>query len=106
MPVTEFFIPAAKDAEQAGEVWEAVWKFAGETMNGPISRRRIFRIEYTHNGKSLDAEVGQPDPLDGETVVAILEGPSYLVCTYNRGVKRGMPIMAGRPHTVVEFDSS
>ena len=38
-------------------------------------------------------EVGKPDPRNGELVVAILESIIYLVCTPNRGVLRGMPLL-------------
>ena len=72
----------------------------------------------------MQAEVGQPhpyghpmtfeyvpdydDPKAGEWVVTILEtrcGP-YLVCTHNRGIVRGEPILVGinEPRSVVYFD--
>ena len=44
----------------------------------------------------MHATVGEIEPLGGETVVAILDSNTYLVCTPNRGVLRGMPIMVGK----------
>jgi hypothetical protein len=57
---------------------------------------------YRHNGKELRARVGDPDSL--ERVVAIfrssLERGPFFVCTPNRGVVRGDPILAdGGPNT-------
>jgi hypothetical protein len=42
------------------------------------------------------AEVGKPETPNGELVLAILESNTYLVCTFNRGVKRGMPFLVGK----------
>ena len=62
---------------------------------GPVRDQRCYAIYYRHNGKELKAVVGEPDPLEGEIVVAIFRtvrdsGP-FLVCTPNRGVVRGHP---------------
>jgi len=37
-------------------------------------------------------------------IMVILEAESVLVCTANRGVIRGMPILAGRPDKIIEFE--
>jgi hypothetical protein len=105
-PIVKFFVPAASTPEQAEEVWNATRKFAGDTMAGPIGARRIFRLSYLHKGKRLTAEVGQPEPLTGEPVVVILDSNPYLVCTQDRGVVRGTPVLVGRGAVseVVDFD--
>lgn len=36
------------------------------------------------------------DQVEGEEVVAIFRSNAYLVCTANRGVVRGLPILVGR----------
>lgn len=102
----EFFVPHASTPEQAEEVWEATRKFAAETMEREIGIRRIFRLHYRHNGDELVAEVGKPEALAGEPVLVILEADPYLICTPNRGVARGMPILAGAGAVsrVVDFD--
>ena len=92
----EFFVPAAKGGMEAQSVWKATKKFAEETLGWKISERRIFSIAYQHDGKEYYAEVGKPDPRIGEIVLVILESDTYLVCTPNRGVLRGMPILVGR----------
>ena len=98
-----FFIPHARDDAQAEQVYEAVRKFTEEEC-GEVTPTRYYAIYYRHNGEELRARVGDPDPLVGETVIAIFKsdrerGP-FFICTHNRGVKRGSPIFAsGEPET-------
>ena len=105
---TKFFIPKAKNEVQAQEVWKSVKKFAEETLDWEVSDRRIFSIAYQKQGKDYCVEVGKPDPRNGELVVAILESITYLVCTPNRGVLRGMPILIGKPELkdITDFSPS
>ncbi len=91
-----FFVPAVKDEAEAETVWEATKKFAEEMLGWKISERRIFSIAYRHEGKDYHVEVGKPDPRSHELVIAILESTTYLVCTPNRGVVRGIPILVGQ----------
>lgn len=91
-----FFVPKAKDDTQAQAVWEATKKFAEENLRCQVSERRIFSIAYHHHGKDYYVEVGKPDPRNGELVIAILESNPYLICTPNRGVLRGTPILVGQ----------
>ena len=93
---TKFFVPKAKDDAQAQEVWESVKKFAEETLDWEVSDRRIFSIAYQKHGKEYHVEVGKPDPRNEELVVAIFESTTYLVCTPNRGVLRGMPLLISK----------
>jgi len=92
----KFFVPEAENETEALSVWNATRKFAEETLGWEVSERRIFRISYRHDGKDYSVEVGKPDPRIGEVVLVILESNTYLVCTPNRGVLRGMPILVGR----------
>ena len=93
---TRFFIPKTKDDVQAQEVWESVKKFAEQTLDWDVSDRRVFSIAYQKHGKDYYVEVGKPDPRNKELVIAIFESITYLVCTPNRGVLRGMPILIGK----------
>jgi hypothetical protein len=110
--VPEFFVPRASgDERQAEEVWQAVFRFQQDQTGWLIEPRRIFRIDYTHDGQQMNAQVGERHPYgwapdwdrpqgddELERVEVILEasdnGP-YLVCTENRGVARGEPILVG-----------
>jgi hypothetical protein len=93
----KFFIPAAKDAEQAEQVYESVAKF----NNAPLSGRRICALAWRHNGNLMSCEVGGEAPsyygTNEEPVVAILDCERlYKVCTTNRGVIRGEAILVGK----------
>lgn len=95
------------DDTEAQVVWDATKRFAEDSLGWVVSDRRIFSIGYQHEGSQYHAEVGKPDPRIGEIVIAILESNSYLVCTQNRGVVRGMPILVGREqeNEVTEFQA-
>jgi len=94
----KFFVPAAKDATQAEEVYEGICKFNSEQMWATISPRRIYRVTGVHDGKPFTATVGEQFERLRELVVAILLDTSrdvYLICTPNRGVIRGEPYLSG-----------
>tara|TARA_Y100001978_G_C23295311_1_gene246718 strand:- start:28 stop:441 length:414 start_codon:yes stop_codon:yes gene_type:complete len=96
----EFFIPYASSAKQTEEVWQGIKTFAEETTGWPVQDdQRIFSIAFTHNGNDYLAQVGEPEPITGEPVIAILSSNCYLICTPNRGVLRGMPILVGYKDT-------
>lgn len=89
-----FFIPNAADDAERDRVYDAIVRF-----NGVPAPQRFYSISYYHNARHLVATVGEPDPLEGNTVIAILRDGSYqnapyLICTPDRGVIRGGPIFA------------
>lgn len=96
----KFFIPGADDDQQAENVYSSIKQAACEATGWSIKEKRIFNIEYYHNGKKYYAEVGKEDSLIGELVVAIIESNTYLICTVNRGVLKGVPIMVGKTDTI------
>ena len=65
---------------------------AEEGILEEVTERALKRLL----AKDYCVEVGKPDPRNGELVIAILESITYLVCTPNRGVLRGMPILIGK----------
>ena len=96
----KFFIPAADSPEAAEQVYGAIKQFLSEHAGAKFSDRRICFLRWWHESKEYIAEVGKPTPFNGEIVVAILyeDDPGrklYHVCTGNRGVVRGMSILAG-----------
>ena len=96
----KFFIPAADSPEAVERVYSAIKQFLSEQAGATFSERRICFLRWWHDGKEYIAEVGKPTPFNGEIVVAILyeHDPGrnlYHVCTQNRGVVRGMSILAG-----------
>ena len=102
----KFFIPAAEDKEQEHRVYESIKEFLGKELGAHFDDRRIFSLQYTHDGKEYYAQVGKLHSLNGERVVAILHETArrlYHVCTTNRGVLRGGSILVGE-HSVESFE--
>jgi hypothetical protein len=94
--ISKFFLPLAKDDTEAESVFEAICKFNDRPV--PPLEERLRRVAYTHNGEYYVTEVGQPiDPYYCEEgpVFAILPGNPLLICTGERGVVRGSPILVG-----------
>lgn len=98
----EFFVPRVEDSEEAYEAIVKGAAEAGDTGRSTLDRR-IFRLRFVHNGRTLEAEVGRPDPHDGDIVMAILDhGDLYTIRTWVRGyLKIGAPILVG-PSAVLE----
>jgi hypothetical protein len=93
-------IPFAEDEAQAQRVLKAICDFIEYPIPAPSDQVR--RIDYTHNGQPMSAEVGkyvhahysEPCP----TIIAIiysLQYRCYAICLRDRGVARGAPILVG-----------
>jgi hypothetical protein len=92
----KFFLPAAEDAKEAEETYEAIRTF--NSRDASLSDRRIYRVTGRHNGKNFTATVGQPFERLGETVIAILFDTTrnlYLICSPHRGVLQDIPYFSG-----------
>lgn len=103
----DFFVPAADSPDEAEKVWQATRQFAKDNLGWEVGDRRIFRLSGIHAGERIVCEVGKAEPYGGEVVVAILESNAFLVCTANRGVLRGEPILVGTSEvdSVIDFDA-
>ncbi len=101
----KFFIPHVKDPQQAENILDGIKKFAQENLKWQPTNRRIFSISYRSEGKDHYAEVGKKDFETNEEIIAILEANAFLVCTFNNGVKKGMPILIGKDEVtnIVDF---
>jgi hypothetical protein len=101
----KFFVPSAENDKAAEDIYQATKKFAVDNC-WPVTDRRIQAIGFRDKGRFVTAEVGKIEPITGETVVAIFESRTYLLCTENRGVLRGMPILVGKHEvsSVTDFD--
>ncbi|MGO9085949.1 MAG: hypothetical protein ACLQBK_12035 [Candidatus Sulfotelmatobacter sp.] len=102
----KFFVPSAENEQRAEDIRDATKKFAADTLGWQVTDRRIQSISFQDKGKSVQAVVGKIEPITGETVVVILESNTFLLCTPNRGVLRGMPILVGKNEvtSVSDFD--
>jgi hypothetical protein len=90
----KFFIPNAKDDYQAQEIFEGILNY-NNCIIGKILDRKIHSITYKHNNKKYTATVGSYEKRTNEQIIAILESNSFLICTPNRGVNSGIPILVG-----------
>ncbi len=105
MPSKKFFMPHAETPEASERIYQVIKAFVQVTTEHPITERRIFRIEYTHNEIKHEAEVGATSTANGEEVMAILESFVYLVCTPSRGVARDtLPMFVGIHDTTLIED--
>jgi hypothetical protein len=81
--LTAFFIPEAfADGGSAETVYRDFKRAAhARTDHEPLADR-IFKLFCRRGGVDCEAEVGKPDPVTGETVVAILDlgrGAPYVI---------------------------
>jgi len=109
--MAEFQVHGAEDDEEAEEVWQGTRQWVEENR-GKVTDKRIYSIRYYDGDDDTTHEVsiGDPVPHVGEPAVAIYESEAkdmHLICTPNRGVIRGMPVMVGNHdvRSVTEFDS-
>lgn len=100
--MSEFFVPIAEEMDETDEeLFEAITMFMEDQSFGPFSEDRIAGIVYMDPESRFDfdeveANVGDMLKTTGERVEAILydEGrDQYLICTPNRGVAEGQPIV-------------
>lgn len=93
----KFFVPGTKGNQEAEHLRDGVIAGLRDQGLAPIPTSRVFRLAYVHDGKNYLAEVGKQDPSEG-IIVLIFEGEGrglYFVCTPDRGVLRGSPILVG-----------
>ena len=109
----KFWVPAADTQEQETQVYDAIKSHLKDGLGAEFSDRKIQKIDWTHEGKAFSAEVGEDAPAYfngiGELVIAIFYEPLrnlYHICTPNRGVLRGLSILAGSNsvRNTIDFD--
>jgi len=100
----KFFIPNIADEARAEEIYQSIVSFAKETLRWDIGDRKVFKIAFfdIEDKKDHVVEVGKRNDINGEVVIAILDSITYLVCTLNRGVKKGMPMLVGKKEVYAE----
>lgn len=102
----KFFIPTI-DSEKAEDFLEnTIIRFIESQGYNVLREKKIYSIIFQHKGETLVDMVGQISKSNNEPVFAILETKEfYLVCTTNRGVLRGEPMLTGKnDSTVAYFD--
>ena len=96
----KFFIPYAENDSQTKNVYETIVNSTKKIFECEIDVNiKIQEIEYKHDGNIYLAEVGKLEKRNnmpnGELVFVILKSVAYLVCTTNRGIMSGDPILIG-----------
>lgn len=95
-PTMDFYIPHAKDAAHASEIYQATIKHCEEQTGWRVLSKKIHALRNRHNGQEYIASVGSNDYFDGEVICILEFEVTYLVCTANRGVLSGHSILVGR----------
>jgi hypothetical protein len=93
----KFFVPAAKDDLKAEQVYSAI----ANSVNAPITAKRIWKLQWRHYDIEMECEVGKPLPsyyqTGKELVLAIFDCEDlYKICTLTRGGVKGEPILAAK----------
>jgi hypothetical protein len=105
--VTAFFVPELDSGgESAEDVYAGIRSITRSETGYEPQEQRIFRLDFRHEGKDVEAEVGRPDPILGQTVLAILDlgrsRPYVIHCAGNGAA--ATQILADRPvYSVTEF---
>jgi hypothetical protein len=104
--VTAFFIPGCNPGPEAERAYAEIVAAAAVGADHAPRPVRIFRLAFRHGGVDLEAEVGLPDPVDGHTVVAILdlgrESPYLVQC--GSAETGPQPLLVQKPvYSVTEF---
>lgn len=78
----KFFIPTIDDVLEAENFYQAAIEQSMRQIKCEAIPRRIFSLDYRHDGKLCRAEVGQIHPRTGRTVCLILETAAgiFVVC--------------------------
>lgn len=99
-----FFIPTIPDEEADDFLKKSIFPFIESQGYSILNDKRIFSITFKHNGQIITDTVGQLSPSNNEPIFVILETDSmYLVCTRNRGVLGGEPMLTGK-HNIEKIE--
>ncbi len=114
--MTAFFVPHLLPCEDLVEqedalegAYAAICACAeADTGQVPVTTRRIFRLWSRRAGVDCWTEVGQPDPIHGETVLAILDlgrNQPYLVHCGRPGAEDASirEVVSNHVYDVTEF---
>jgi hypothetical protein len=105
--VTVFFVPDVDSQEASVEEAYAGICEATHAENGHAPQdRRIFKLSFRREGVDVEAEVGRPDPVRGETVLAILDlgrQQPYVIRCGRPGAPPTQIVVAGNVYSVTEF---
>jgi hypothetical protein len=104
--VAEFFIPGCTSGVEAEGTYAGIVAAAAADTGHRPRAVRIFKLSFRREGADLEAEVGKPDPVQGCTVLAILdlgrESPYMIHCRSTGGFSDR--VLVRKPvYSVTEF---
>jgi len=91
-----FFIPNISDVEKAEDFYNKVRDFTVRSCGFNVSQQRIYKISFRNGLDENLVEVGKADPFTGNLVFIIFDATAYLVCTLDRGIRSGPPLLVGK----------
>ena len=108
--MTAFFVPGRnRTSREAEETYTRIREAAHAHTGHSPQPLRIFRLWFRHVGTDVEAEVGKPDPVGGNTVLAILDlgrhSPYLLHCRSEKGPP--VEVLVSKPvYSVTEFGAN
>jgi hypothetical protein len=62
--------------------WQSDYEWISKEMNWQITKRKILKLSFMHDGKLMVAEVGKPNPYKGTPIRKIYQTSqgAYLLC--------------------------
>jgi hypothetical protein len=106
--VTAFFVPDSAPGMEAERTYARIVDAAAADIGHRPRPVRIFRLAFRYEGVDFDAEVGRPDPVNGRTVLAILdlgrESP-YLIQSASVGGSAHQVLVRKPVYSVTEFSA-
>lgn len=108
--MTAFFIPGVDGERSIESAYLELRKEVEAEHGRPPRSKRIFSLFSRRGRLDCVTEVGLPDPLSGDTVIAIFDmGPQrpFIVCRQQQpGSQDGIrEIIESSAYTVMEFDA-
>jgi hypothetical protein len=103
--MVKFYMPGMTESETA--ITYLSLKQRAQEIALQTTERRIYRVLYERNGKLFNMQIGSPDAVKGEMVMAIIEGYTvFIVFTLNRGIVKNAPYVVGKNEAlyVEEFE--
>ncbi len=100
----KFFIPTIESEKAEDFLENTIIRFVESQGYKVLRKKKIYSIIFQHKGETLIDMVGQKSKSNNEPVFAILEtNDFYLVCTTNRGVLGGEPMLTAKTQTTVAY---
>jgi hypothetical protein len=108
----DFFFPDPEggnfEPDRAEEMWQATRTGAESDVGRDALARRVYKLDYVHNGRDFSAVVGERDAYDNDLIMAIVAFPGLysIRCRVRGFFTSGEPIIVGEPDVrhVEDFD--